>query len=65
MYAVVLGFLITLVVGYIASYVFYLLKLQNTDKIYAYGSSGEINADLFSPPIAKKLKKRFDKKQVT
>lgn len=64
MYAVILGFLVTLIVGYAVSYILFLLKLQDKGKIYVDGSVNEINADLFSPPIAKKFKKDHDKKQI-
>lgn len=63
MYGVVIGFLITLIVGYLASYLLYLMKLQSMDKIYLKDSINEINTDLFSPPIAKMIKKDFEKKQ--
>jgi hypothetical protein len=64
MYAVILGFLVTLVIGYISSYFFYLLKLQDKEKIHVIGTN-DINTDLFSPPIAKKLKSNYDKKQTS
>lgn len=62
MYAVVIGFLVTFILGYVFSYIFYLLKLQTMDNIYIDKETKEINADLFSPPIAMRLRKIFQKK---
>lgn len=64
MYAVILGFLVTFIVGYIVSYALNLLKLQDKEKIYVSGSINEINTDLFSPPIAKMMKKDYEKKEI-
>lgn len=63
MYGVVIGFLITLIVGYLTSYLLYLMKLQTMDRIYLKDSINEINTDLFSPPIAKMMKKDFERKK--
>ena len=57
-----MGFLITLTVGYVSSWLLFLLKLQGKEKIYVEGSINEINTDLFSPPIAARMKKSFAKK---
>lgn len=65
MYAVIIGFLVTLIVGYLTSYVLYLTKLQGMEKIYVNDSINEINAELFSPPIAKKIKREYEKKQIS
>lgn len=64
MYGVIIGFLVTLIGGYLASYALYMLKLQTMDTIYVKDSINEINADLFSPPIARKIRRDFQKKSV-
>lgn len=64
LYAVIIGFLITLIVGYLLSYLFYFLGFQSMDKIFVENSINEINPTLFSPPIAKRLKRNFEMKQV-
>lgn len=65
MYAVILGFLITLLLGYLLSYIFYKLGLQSMDKIYIKNSQNEIDTTLFVPPIAKRIKRNFEMKQVS
>lgn len=62
MYAVVIGFLITFIVGYLLSWLFYLLKIQGKEKIYIEGSINEINTDLFVPPLATRMRKKFARK---
>lgn len=64
MYGVIIGFLVTLIGGYLTSYALYMLKLQTMDTIYVKDSINEINADLFSPPIARKIRRDFQKKSV-
>lgn len=64
MYGVIIGFLVTLISGYLASYALYRLNLQTMDTIYVKDSINEINTDLFSPPIARKIKRDFKKKSV-
>ncbi|KAG5677315.1 hypothetical protein PVAND_007084 [Polypedilum vanderplanki] len=63
MYGVIIGFLVTLIIGYFASYLLYVLKLQTMEKIYVENSIGEINSDLFVPPLAKYIKKKFVENQ--
>jgi sodium-coupled monocarboxylate transporter 8/12 len=62
LYAVILGFLITLILGYLFSFLFYKLGLQSMEKIYV---NNEIDTTLFVPPIAKRLKKNSEIKQVS
>lgn len=64
LYAVILGFSITLIVGYLLSFLFYKLGLQSMEKIYVENSMNEIDTTLFVPPIAKRLKRNFEMKQV-
>lgn len=64
MYAVIIGFLITFIIGYLVSYILYALKLQGMEKIYVKDSINQIDTGLFSPPIAKKMKKDFEEKSV-
>lgn len=64
MYGVIIGFLVTLILGYVFSYIFYLLKWQTMEKIYVEGSIGELNADLFVPPIAKRIKRKINENRV-
>lgn len=63
MYGVILGFVLTFTVGYLASHAFYALKLQSMDQIYVKGSINEIDSDLFTPPLAKRIKRDWQKKQ--
>jgi len=62
MYSVIIGLLVTLIVGYLMSYILQLLKLQNNARIYVEGSIKEINVALFSPPIARSIRRKFEKK---
>lgn len=64
LYAVIIGFLVTLIIGYTLSYLFYYLQLQSMDKIYVENSIDEIDTNLFSPPIAKRMKRNFEMKQI-
>ncbi|XP_059613300.1 putative sodium-dependent multivitamin transporter [Phlebotomus argentipes] len=57
----VLGFLVTLFVGLVLTYLLKWLKLEGESRIYADGNKECINTDLFSPPIAWQLKKRHTK----
>jgi hypothetical protein len=61
MYAVIIGFLLTLVVGYLASWLFHAMKLQTMDRIYVKDSVNAINGDLFSPPFAKRYTRNVEK----
>jgi sodium-coupled monocarboxylate transporter 8/12 len=63
MYGVIIGFLVTVIVGYLVSYLLYVLKLQTMEKIYMKDSIGEINADLFVPPLARRMKRKFVENQ--
>ena len=63
MYAVVLGFLITTIVGYSVSNILRLFDMQGDSKIYVNDNSCNINADLFVPPIAKRIRKRNAKNE--
>lgn len=64
MYAVIIGFLITLIVGYLTSYILYVSKLQGMERIYVKDSINQVDTDLFSPPIAKMMRKKFEKRQI-
>lgn len=63
MYAVVFGFLITTIVGYSVSNILRLFDMQGDSKIYVNDNSYNINADLFVPPIAKRIRKRNAKNE--
>lgn len=65
LYAVIMGFFITFIFGYLLSYIFYKLGLQSMDKIYVENSINEIDSNLFVPPIAKRLKRSLEMKQVS
>ncbi|KAG5674078.1 hypothetical protein PVAND_004065 [Polypedilum vanderplanki] len=56
-YTVVIGFLITVIIGYATSLLFVVLKCHKKDKVDI--DRGLINFDLFFPPIANKLKKKY------
>lgn len=53
-----LGFCISFFGGWIISQVLILLKLEGKPSIYMDESKTLIDADLFSPPVAKRLRKR-------
>uniref|UniRef100_A0A6B2EGH4 Putative sodium/solute symporter n=1 Tax=Phlebotomus kandelakii TaxID=1109342 RepID=A0A6B2EGH4_9DIPT len=55
----VLGFLVTLIVGLVMAYLLRWLKLEGESRIYVDENKECINTDLFSPPIAWRLKKRY------
>ncbi|XP_055695888.1 putative sodium-dependent multivitamin transporter [Lutzomyia longipalpis] len=57
----VLGFLVTLFVGLASAYILKWLKLEGESCIYEDETKECINTDLFSPPIAWQLKKRYAK----
>uniref|UniRef100_A0A1B0CNT6 Uncharacterized protein n=1 Tax=Lutzomyia longipalpis TaxID=7200 RepID=A0A1B0CNT6_LUTLO len=57
----VLGFLVTLFVGLASAYILKWLKLEGESRIYEDETKECINTDLFSPPIAWQLKKRYAK----
>jgi sodium-coupled monocarboxylate transporter 8/12 len=63
LYAVIMGFVITVFVGYLTSFILYMLKLQTKEKIYVKGSINEIDMNLFSPPIARSLKRKMNKEK--
>lgn len=62
MWYVVIGFFITLFVGYVLSFIFEKLNRAGEIKIYTDSSQMFYNTDLFSPPFAKRLKKQMAKK---
>lgn len=64
MYGVVIGFLITMTVGYLTSWILLKTKLQGMEMIYVKDSINEVNTELFAPPIARKIKRDFDKTQI-
>lgn len=61
MWYCVLGFLVTLLVGFVVSQVLKRLNMQGqvNEKIYLDEQQKYLNPDLFSPPIAKRLRQRF------
>ena len=64
MYGVVIGFLVTFILGYLMSCVLFYTGMETKEKIYVKDSINEINTDLFVPPIARKIKRNFERKSV-
>ncbi len=58
MYMVVIGFLITLIAGYLISRLLTLLKVERPDKIYLNKTTKTVNPDLLFPPLARYYRKR-------
>ena len=61
MYAGVIGFLVTVLVGYIASWILVLLKKQGAEKIYVDGNKNLIKTELFFPIVARHFKNQSAK----
>lgn len=59
MWYCVLGFTVTILVGYLLSFLFEQIGIQGKSKIYLDDEETCINTDLFSPPIARRLKRQF------
>lgn len=59
MWYCVLGFTVTILVGYFLSFIFEQIGIQGRSKIYLDDDETCINTDLFSPPIARRLKRKF------
>lgn len=59
MWAGVLGFLVTFIVGLGLSYVLKRCNAQGKEKMYLNDDKTSINTDLFSPPVAKRLKRQM------
>lgn len=53
-----IGFFISLVVGWIISVILDSFNLGGESKIYTDANRTIINADLFTPPLAKRLRER-------
>lgn len=53
-----IGFTITLFGGWLLSIIFELIHLEGTPTIYLDNNRKVINADLFSPPVARRLRLR-------
>lgn len=56
LWLVVFGFFVTLIIGYVVSYVLERFDMGGESKIYTDSTKAYINTDLFSPPIAKRLR---------
>lgn len=54
----VIGFLISFLGGWLISYLLDLCKMGGTRPIFLDDEQKYINCDLFSPPIARRIKKR-------
>lgn len=61
MYAALIGFLITVIVGYSLSIILRLLKKQGKERIYEDDTKTTINPNLFWPPKAKYIRRRNKK----
>ncbi|XP_053697408.1 putative sodium-dependent multivitamin transporter [Sabethes cyaneus] len=61
MWSVVLGYIVTFIVGYGTSLMLRWLGYSGTDRIYLDNDKVYINTDLFSPPIAKRMKRALAK----
>lgn len=61
MYAGVLGFLMTILVGYLVSWLLVLLKKQGEEKIYINNNKNLIKTELFFPIIGKRFKRQSAK----
>lgn len=59
MWAGVLGFLVTFIVGLSLSYILKRCNAQGKEKMYLNDDKTSINTDLFSPPVAKRLKRQM------
>lgn len=58
MYSAAEGFLITVILGLVLSAVLKMLNKQGVERIYTDESKTIMNADLFMPPIAKRVRLR-------
>ncbi|XP_073835331.1 putative sodium-dependent multivitamin transporter [Musca autumnalis] len=58
MWYAVCGFLISVIVGWLASWIIEKLKWDNNDQIYTDNTRTLIKYDLFSPPIAKRIRQK-------
>lgn len=61
LWSVVLGYILTFVIGYGMSLILIWLGYQGTDRIYLDSSKTCINTDLFSPPVAKRMRRALAK----
>lgn len=61
LWSVVLGYLLTFIVGYSVSLTLRWLGHQGTERIYLDNDHVYINTDLFSPPVAKHIKRALAK----
>lgn len=57
LWSVVLGYVLTFIVGYTVSLTLRWLGHQGTERIYLDNDHVYINTDLFSPPVAKHIKR--------
>lgn len=62
MWYVVIGFFVALIVGYVTSVILERLNRAGEIKIYTDNTQMFYNTDLFSPPVAKRLKIEMAKK---
>jgi solute carrier family 5 (sodium-coupled monocarboxylate transporter), member 8/12 len=61
MWAGVVGFMVTVFVGYTISYILEKTNYQGPITLYINDDHASINTDLFSPPKARALRKRLGK----
>ncbi|XP_058824324.1 putative sodium-dependent multivitamin transporter [Topomyia yanbarensis] len=61
LWSVVLGYIVTFVVGYSTSLLLRWLGHQGAERIYLDNDKIYINTDLFSPPVAKRMKRTLAK----
>lgn len=59
LWSVVLGYLTTFIIGYGTSLILRWLDYQGPERIYLDNAQVYINTDLFSPPIAKRMKRKL------
>jgi hypothetical protein len=59
---VVIGFLVTFLIGYVSSVILKELKLTSNNKIFIDGNKHLLNYDLFAPFVSKKLQRKHDRK---
>nr|XP_029727511.1 putative sodium-dependent multivitamin transporter isoform X2 [Aedes albopictus] len=61
LWSVVLGYIVTFVIGYGTSLILLWLGYGGTDRIYLDSGKTCINTDLFSPPVAKRMRRALAK----
>lgn len=61
LWSVVLGYIVTFVIGYGTSLILLWLGYGGTERIYLDSGKTCINTDLFSPPVAKRMRRALAK----